>query len=354
MKTEEKELFKCLCNFKSEHFDEELLEFATPEVLGHLFFNRMQGVAYGVLKTHGLLGKVNREFRNSLKAAHEQNIMKNRSFFSCISYLNRVLSDCTCKYAILKGGWLCEKYPDGYRTSNDIDLLVLPESVTEIGNELLKAGFRQGNIRNGEFVPATRQEIVESKMMRGETVPYIKKMNFTGMKYLEVDINFSLDYKSSETDSLTKMLERAYTRDGVMTLDKSDFFIHLCGHLHKEATTLPWVEMKRDMTLYKYCDIYMLINEMTKAEIYLLFDRAKELNMEKICAFAILQTMELFDIKNSTAVNQSRKALNDDEGFIHRVFAPKEKKTYVYKDTDIASRFFTDKRIDSLKEVNGK
>ena len=81
MTDKEKQLFKSLCSFKSKSFDENLLDAATPTVLGQLFFNRMQGIAYGVLKNNNLLGKVNREFKNSLKAAYQTNMEKNESFF---------------------------------------------------------------------------------------------------------------------------------------------------------------------------------------------------------------------------------------------------------------------------------
>lgn len=77
-----KTTFKALCKFKEKDFDEALLAHATPTVLGQLFFNRMQGVAYDVLKTNGLLGKVNREFRNSLGSAYEQNKEKITAFSS--------------------------------------------------------------------------------------------------------------------------------------------------------------------------------------------------------------------------------------------------------------------------------
>ena len=87
MKQEEKELFKSLCSFKSEEFNESLLEFVTPTVLGHLFFNRMAAVAYGTLKKHNLLGKVNREFRNSLELAYTKNVEKNKSFFQCVQQI---------------------------------------------------------------------------------------------------------------------------------------------------------------------------------------------------------------------------------------------------------------------------
>lgn len=354
MKTEEKQLFKSLCNFKTERFDEELLKFATPAVLGHLFFNRMQAIAYGTLCDHGFLGKVNREFRNSLRSACDQNVEKNNSFYWCIQYLDEVLSKCNCKYAMLKGAYLCHYYPKGYRTSSDIDLLVRPEDVTQIGNALLIAGFMQGNIRNGEFIPATRKEIIESKMLRGETVPYIKELNFPNMRYLEVDINFSLNYKNSATNTLDMMLEKVSKREirgaEVRTLDESDFFIHLCAHLYKEATTLPWVEMMRDMTLYKYCDIYLLLDDMSVPQIEKIFERAKTLGMEKECAFAIIQTSKLFDVSNRFAEEMAGCILMNDPDYIHRVISPRDNKTFIFTEKNIFERFFADSRKELLKE----
>lgn len=355
MKQNEKKLFQQLCQFKNNMFQENLLEYATPHVLGQLFFNRMQGVAYGRLKQNDLLGKVNREFRNSLKAAYEQNLEKNRSFFQGVVLVSDVLSACGCKAAMLKGAFLCAHYPEGYRTSNDIDLLVLPEDVTKVGNLLIAAGFRQGNVRNGEFVPATRKEIIESKMMRGETVPYIKEVCLPGMKYLEVDINFSLDYKAGEKDILTSLLDRSVVLEEqgirIPTLCKEDFFLHLCAHLYKEATTLPWIEMHRDMTLYKYSDIYLLLSEMTDQDVATLFARAKELDMEKIVAFALLQTAGLFDISNAQILRKANNALAQDPEFLLRVVSPKDKKNLIYGTADVAERFFMEDRIKDLEEV---
>ena len=356
MNSKEKELFKSICSFKSESFDETLLKFATPEVLGHLFFNRMQAIAYGTLLKHELLGKVNREFRNSLKCAHEQNVKKNTSYFWFVQYLENILSNCDCEYAMLKGAYLCHLYPEGYRTSNDIDLLVHPDDVTVIGNILLDAGFKQGHVRNGKFESATRKEIIESRMMRGETVPYIKEINLPGLQFLEVDINFSVDYKPGETDILEQMVSDIIVIDEpdgfkIHTLSKSDFFIHLCSHLYKEATTLPWVEMQRDMALYKYCDIYVLLNEATKKDIDELFIRTKELQMGKICAFAILQTSELFYFKNDYAIKVTKEILEFDEDFIHTVISPKDKKKYVFTEKNISNRFFSNDRKSLLKEV---
>ena len=349
------QLFKSLCNFKSDAIDAKLFNHATPAVLGHLFLNRMQAIAYGFMKERGLLVNVNREFRNALKSAYEQNIVKNLSYFWCVNYLAEVLSKCECKYAMLKGAYLCRYYPEGYRTSNDVDVLVMPENVTKLGNALTEAGFVQGHIRNDNFIPATRKEIIESKMMRGETVPYVKRIDMPGMKFLEVDINFSLDYKNSDTDSLGEILNRSVARRvgdlNVPTLDIADFFIHLCSHLYKEATTLPWIEMKRDMTLYKYCDIYLLLYDMSDEEVDCVFERAMSLGMEDICAFAILQTAALFDVNNSYAKLMARGTLCTIPDFLHTVVSPKDNQVFIYIEEDISKRFFAENRADMLKEV---
>ena len=50
MDAKEKNLFLKLCSFKTADYDDIavlLQKAASPEVLGHLFFNRMQAVAYG-------------------------------------------------------------------------------------------------------------------------------------------------------------------------------------------------------------------------------------------------------------------------------------------------------------------
>lgn len=355
MNRKEQQLFFALCSFKESHLNADLLSIASPEVLGHLFANRMQGVAFGTLKKHQLLGKVNREFRNSLSAAYEQNTKKNESFYQCVAMLNDILSACDCPVATLKGAYLCSRYPVGYRTSNDVDLLVSASDVTTIGKLLTKAGFLQGSIRNDEFVPATRQEIISSRMLRGETVPYIKEVGLPFMRFFEVDINFSLDYKNGTDNLVEELLARVckkQTAAGLIpTLCDEDFFIHLCAHLYKEATTLPWIKMGRDMTLYKYCDIYMLLTQSSDKQMQGIFQRSLQLGLEKICAYAILETMELFELNNAWINQWATQALVDAPDFRLQVTSPAEKRMFQYQTPNASKRFFMKSRITDLKEV---
>lgn len=356
MKKREKELFFLLCDHKCPDIKKikALLRDnnASPTLLGTLFENRMAAVAYGVLTRTELIDMTDREFRNSLKNAHLINIKIDKDYIYCVDKVNKILSNCGAPYALLKGAFLCGWYPSGYRTSNDIDVLVSPNNVGLVSSFLKDSGFKQGYIRNGNFIPATREQIIESKMTRGETVPFIKKVNLPFMEYLEVDINFSLDYKNSDSSLLDKMLSRAETVSvgeiTVRTLDKYDFLLHLCAHLYKEATTLPWIKMKRDMTFYKYCDIYSLLHTFNSEEKKTLVVRAKEIDSELELKYCLYSIMSFYKANDPVF----KKYLEDVDLDIHDyVVDPAEKKLYKYKVSDPRVRFFSSDREKLLEEI---
>lgn len=355
MNRKEKELFLALCSFKNPDKNkvEHLLTSgaATPEVLGHLFANRMAGVAYTVLSKTELLAQTDREFRNSLSGAWRLNEKIQADFMGCINFLSAQLNDCGVPYALLKGAYLCGKYPIGCRTSNDIDVLICPEDVGKVSTKLRLSGCKQGYLKNGKFIEATRQQIIESKMTRGETVPFIKETRLPYMPYLEIDLNFSLDYKNSEASVVKEMLARTQrVQTGgtvVRTLGEADFFLHLCAHLYKEATTVPWIRMKRDMTFYKFCDVYMLVSDMTEETAREIVTAADEHHLARELAYAVNAVQEFFGVGNPT-FGEFLKTMPQDS--LTRVVAPAEKKMYRYTEPSVAKRFFAKDRMKLLEE----
>lgn len=360
MNQKEKELFLALCSFMEPDQTkiERLIDggAATPELLGHLFANRMAGVAYGVLENKSLLAKTDREFRNSLCGAWKLNEKIYADYTGCLNYLSVHLNACGVPYALLKGAYLCGKYPVGFRTSNDIDVLILSEDVGKVSATLKLAGFKQGYLKNGKFVPATRQQIIESKMTRGETVPFIKEINLPFVPYLEVDLNFSLDYKNGDERTVRTMLERTQNVNvrnaKIRTLSNCDFLLHLCAHLYKEATTVPWIRMKRDMTFYKFCDIYMILYDLTEEQIAELIATAEDQHLTHELAYCIHAVTEFFGLNNEP-LKQWKDAYvcREDNDFTY-VIAPTEKKTYFYTEKNIVKRFFAKDRMKLLSEVS--
>lgn len=113
--------------------------------------------------------------------------------------------------------------------------------------------------------------------------------------------------------------------------------------------------MKRDMSLYKYSDIYMMLYD---GKFYgdrpeKLFERAKELNLTDVLCFAVMQTAELFglDADKGGVISAAGHCINGNEQILHTVINPAEKKTYIYRQKDIRKRFFNDNRTSLLKEI---
>ncbi len=343
-KEKERRLIFELIRFRdyNEHKIMELLEKSLdyPWVLGQLMWNRVGGVAYYVLLKCNALGAVNREFRNSLKNCYEMNVVKSNSFKTALYSLGEIFSETKFPYAFLKGAYLNTiLYPEGLRTSNDFDILVSQSNLTECADLFRKNGFIQGYYKNNEgIVPATRKDILDSRMNRGEVVPFLKPSQNTGMDVIEIDINFSLDFKAKqERDLVGELLahKQFFTiRDQKLsTLSQPDFLIQLCVHLFKEATIYNWVEMGRDLSLYKFCDIYAFILKFGDNKFFSLLEEKIHLyGLEKECYYALKNTKEIYpSIEDKTGCIKLLENIKPrNEEFLSQIFRPALHKTYSY------------------------
>jgi len=328
-----------------------------PLVLGQLLFNRMGATAYYTLKESELLGYTNREFRNTLKAMYDVGREKTDSFYEIINMMNDMLNNASFPYALLKGAYLASLYPEGLRTSNDIDILAEQKDVSQLCNLLKENEFSQGNIRNGKFIPSSRSEIVNSMMNRGETVPFIKKVNLPKMEFCEIDLNFSVDYKPTQnTNIVSSFLEKSYkyNNNGFKTLFPPDFLIHLCLHLYKEATVMAWVDMNRDLSLYKFCDIYLLINEwLNEGLCDEIKSRICEFGVEKECYYAFINTKKLFGIKNKILDKFLSDIKPENTTYLNEITNPEKRKKYRYNGSFV-DWFFNSDRKGSLYEITNE
>ena len=154
-----------ICRFR-DGFDKFPVSCFNDEVFGKLLANRMGSVVYGVLSKEGLLDMINREYRTVLKILYENSVQKNKLYTDQVSYIDSIMKGTEVPYALLKGAILCPEYPEGYRTSNDIDILISSKDLDPVSSILFNEGFRQGYLKNGLFREATRVEIVRARMSR--------------------------------------------------------------------------------------------------------------------------------------------------------------------------------------------
>lgn len=326
-----------------------------PYVLGQLLYNRMGSTAYYVLRENELLGKVNREFRNTLKSIYLADRERTNSFHSTLNMLQSILQAADFPYALLKGAYLSTLYPKGLRTSNDIDLLIEAKNVSALSELLKNNGFKQGYVRGEELIKASRAEIVSSRINRGETVPFVKKIGLPQMEFCEIDINFSVDHKAAqEKDTVARLLEQRQPliNHTLPTLSPVDFIIHLCLHLFKEATVYAWVDMGRDLSIYKFCDIYLLINTICDKDFFLTAQRRiAALGLEKECYYAFIHTKKLFGIENKAfdlLLNNIKPSRLD---YLREIIDPSQNKIYRYA-YDFPHFLFCANRKELLYEYN--
>lgn len=328
-----------------------------PYILGHLLYNRVGGAAFYTLQKCGLLEKTNREFRNTLRQIFISGYRKSESFCIYLNTLSAMLKNVSFPYAVLKGGYLASQYPKGLRTSNDVDFLVGQTHITDLADLLKANGFQQGELKNDTFVAASRAEILKSRMNRGETIPFVKKIDLPELEYCEIDINFSLDYKAKQNKELVSALlrnaePRIHTENGTLrTLSNTDFIIHLCVHLFKEATVINWVNMGRDLSLYKFMDLYMLLISETGTDFYRsLLAAIKALNLERECYYALLYTKTLFAIKSIPLKRLLLQIKPENTAYMDEIIDPVNRKTYAYT-LNLNDRIFCGARKEFLHEI---
>lgn len=327
-----------------------------PYLLGQLLFHRVGGIAYHVLSECDMLPTLNREFRNPLKMIYDASRERTESFLQAENQLAALFASAAFPHAFLKGALLSCIYPVGLRTSNDFDVLINQQDTQSITDLLTSNGFEQGFLRNDVFTPATRSEILYARMNKGETVPFVKRIDLPHMPWLEIDVNFSLDFKAKQgNDTVAQILARTEKNiindvGALSTLSPVDFLIHLCAHLYKEASTYHWVSIGRDLSLYKFCDIYLMLSLHLNrqfadklAEVILSFD------LQQPCYYTFYYTRGLFGLQNVLLDQLLLQIAPEDTAVLRRVYDPAKKKSFRFQG-GYTDYLFCPNRLSCLEE----
>lgn len=344
-------LFKIADELNDEKVDVSSIE-NLELLIGQIIINRISGIAYDKID----LSTLHYEAIKLLRFYKENNVFNYDRFVKNLEFLSLMLKSIDFEYALLKGAFLIPfLYPKGHRTSNDIDILLDSGNVSKLQNLLLQNGFIQGHLSSlSEIIPATRKEIIESKMNYGETVPFLKLID--GI-VLEIDLNLSMDYKPSRDNMVLEMLSKTIdVKKGDIhfkTLNHKDFLIHLCCHLYKEATTYDWVKCRDDLMLYKFSDINVFLHKYGNEEYFIeLTKRIKQFGIEKECYYAFENSSIIYP--NLNRINGFAKTKErirpHDLQFMNQVIYPYEKKLFQHH-MSFAEWFFCTNRVIQLEEV---
>ena len=182
----------------------------------------------------------------------------------------------------------------------------------------------------------------------GELVPFHKWVNEHGLSCLTIDVNFSLNEVALNR---RKQLITSYKRNTTINWIAGtpfafwdlSFLAHLCVHLYKEATVLDWVKGMRDLSLYKFVDIFMTITDPNHAIDWLLFvDVVQKNRIDRECFYALYFTIAFFPelLDNQQLLNAMQQLRPDNLQYLHEVTAAGNKDERYRWQCDIYHRLF--------------
>ena len=113
---------------------------------------------------------------------------------------------------------------------------------------------------------------------------------------------------------------------------------------------MSWVEMGRDLSLYKFCDLYLLIHRYLEEPLGREIQRrAEELELQRECYYALVHTRRLFGIESRELDRLLTAIRPDDLRFLKQIVDPAGHKTCAY-DMEFTEWLFCPKRRLHLHE----
>ena len=253
----------------------------------------------------------------------------------------------------LKGSYLIPNiFQDyGIRGMNDIDCMVKRSDSSKIIKVMNSMGYMQGtlDLKNKVVNPFTReQEILwKSKMSNLAAFYKINKSGYHEFTKFDFTISLDLDLKYELVDI---MLERSIKdkKSDYYILKKSDFFIHLCCHLYKEATNATFIVFHKDLNLIKFCDIReFILQKMDKDSVLEAVEDSKKLGLEKALYYTLYYLREIYSDGYETPLLNSMNI--EDVSFMNK-FNNREEGTQTTWKKSFWERLFSEDNEDELDD----
>ena len=189
----------------------------------------------------------NKKISSSLLYRYAETVKNNVKIKRDIEYINSIFKDKLLNYVFVKGAFFITYiYDIGIRETKDIDLVIEAQDLDKVSYLLKSRNFVQRiNTRDG-YRDANRLEIQFALMNNREVIPFCKAYSD---ELIWLDINLYDDCK----------MEKNAVQ--LHTFSITENIIYHCLELYKELKSYLYVATEKNIGLYKFCDLYLLINK---------------------------------------------------------------------------------------------
>jgi hypothetical protein len=329
--------------------------------LAAAFRHRVAALAGATLFTSGLLEPDSRlEYvQDALTAARVLNERRNAVLLPEAARLVGLLRRAGIRVAVRKGAYLAPVvYGDiGLRPMNDIDLFVEREAARDAATIVEAEGYRPGHLdRYGRLTPLSRRQTVFWNV-HVNNVPTLHRMrDDTFLRSVAVDICFGLFLPASGCylapgHLLDACVEAPVAGRNLPVFRPEHFLIDVAAHLHKESTTLRYIERGKHQRLLQYVDILALVRANPDLDWDVLVATASDAGAARNVYFGLANTEHLFpSTVPGPVLNRLAAAGGVDEGFLLEYGAIDLSRPLTWSSRTVADRLFTDERPTSTSQ----
>lgn len=205
---------------------------------------------------------------DAFQAAYVLNERRNRILLSEAGRLAEALRDIDVDFAVRKGAYLTPAvYKDpGLRPMNDIDLFVERSDVPRVAEMLAESAYTSGVVdASGGVQALSRRQSVFWNMHVSNLPTMHRPSGDPCLPTIAVDVCFDLFLPASgcrlpAEDLLSDAGGVPIGEREVPALRAEHFLLDVAAHLHKESTTLRYIEKRKHQRLLQYVDIAALVS----------------------------------------------------------------------------------------------
>ena len=334
--------------------EEELINLNWGDVIFLSTCHRVLPIVAKIILESNIAYVLNSNILKLLKCVLNENIENDKKKVNEAKQLSNILYKNNINGMLIKGPInSIVLYPGlGYRTYEDIDILVNKADLQKLKKILVDNNYRQGKIdfNTQKFIEANRKDIIHKELCTHETIEFYKFEN-DNLTDIMIDINHSLSWKGHDSylgypsftvDKLLNNKKIMKDNEIIIRPSNEDLFLYIVVHLYNEAIffcwQICWEYNYGDIQLIKFIDVILAMkNEMDWEKVDKLI---AEYNIREPVEYTLTCIFELFG--NNVIPNSMRKYISkieeidfyyDIEGnkhywemsFKNRVFEPKKR-----------------------------
>jgi len=274
-------------------------ELSWSEIFRIVIKNKNIGLLHLCLAQMGQLHMIPSRYRKLLQYYILGNAQRNQELLKEFEIISNVLAEEKICFAPVKGCYLIPNlYKEyGVRSIGDIDILIHRSDGKKISDIMKSLHYIQGRFDSKELkaIPYSREKLTLWNIQMNNMPSFVKESDSSYSQFYKYDFSFNL-YPKLKTQPVDLMLDRAEKGPVYHTLRSSDFFIHLCCHLHKEATRTEWIYINGDINFIKFCDVReYLLKMMSESDIQEAIEFAHNQGFEEAIFFTIYYLRELYE-----------------------------------------------------------